>query len=79
MECDALLACLFEHCYELDRDELLDAKKDSFFWILKYSFEDLTCVNENEAVEKMHWRLSTFVGDNLSTWSNVSFNWSNKW
>ena len=78
-ECDALLVHLFEHCYELDRDKLLDAKKDSFFQILKYSFEDLTCVNENEAVEKMRWRLSTFVGDNLSTWSNVSFNWSNTW
>ena len=43
-----------------------------FFRILKYSFEDLVEKHEEEAVEIIHWRLSTFIGDNLTMWSCVS-------
>ena len=63
---------LFEHGYKLEKEELVDIKDDSFFRILKYSFEDLVEKHEEEVVEIIHWRLSTFIGDNLTMWSNVS-------
>ena len=71
-ELDAIYTRLLEHGYELEKAELVDIKDDSFFRILKYSFEDLVEKHEEEAIEIIHWRLSTFIGDNLTTWSCVS-------
>ena len=71
-ELDAIYTRLFEHGYELEKTELVDIKDDSFFRILKYSFEDLVEKHEEEAIEIIHWRLSTFIGDNLTTWACVS-------
>ena len=71
-ELDAIYTRLFEHGYELEKEELVDIKDDSFFRILKYNFEDLVEKHEEEVVEIICWRLSTFIGDNLTTWSCVS-------
>ena len=71
-ELDAIYTRLFEHGYELEKAELVDIKDDSFFRILKYSFEDLVEKHEEEAIEIIRWRLSTFIGDNLTMWSCVS-------
>ena len=69
---DAIYTRLFEHGYELEKAELVDIKDDSFFRIFKYSFEDLVEKHEEETIEIIRWRLSTFIGDNLTTWSCVS-------
>lgn len=69
---DAIYTRLFEHSYALNKEELVCAQRDSFFRIMKYSFEDLVRFSEDEVVEKIRWRLSTYVGDNLTTWSCVS-------
>ena len=71
-ELDTIYTRLFEHGYELEKEELVDIKDDSIFRILKYSFEDLVENHEEEAVEIIRRRLSSFIGDNPTTWSCVS-------
>ena len=62
LELNAIYTRLFEHGYELEKAELVDIKDDSFFRILKYSFEDLVEKPEEEPIEIICWRLCTFIG-----------------
>ena len=71
-ELDAIYTRLFEYGYELEKAELVDIKDDSFLefssTVLKIWWKNM----KRRQLKLFVRRLSTFIGDNLTTWSCVS-------